>query len=71
MAELVCNVPVPKTPQEIEQAVQNYRASSLSGTDLFCQWQAIREASLKYESHLDESSLQPEQSVQVPGEDSY
>lgn len=71
MAELVCNVPVPQTPQEIEQAVQNYRASSLSGNDLFCYWQAIRDASLTYESHLDGSSLSADQAVQVPGEDSY
>ncbi len=71
MAELVCNVPVPETPQELDQAVQNYRVSSLSGTDLFCHWQAIREASLRYEAQVESNSLQQGDSAQVPGEDSY
>lgn len=71
MVELVCNVPMPKTPQELEQAVQNYRVSSLSGNDLFCQWQAIRDASLRSESQSECGLLQQSEAVQVPGEDSY
>ena len=71
MAELACNVPVPETRQELDQAVQNYRVNSLSGHDLFCHWQAIREASLNYESQSETSSLQKDESVQVAGEDSY
>ena len=39
-------VSIPKTLQELETAIRSYRASELQGMDLFCQWQAIRSASL-------------------------
>jgi len=71
MAELVCNVPVPKTPQEIEHALHQYRIGNLSGNELFCHWQAIRDASLNYESSVDDGLRPSSEAVQVPGEDSY
>ncbi|WP_228035528.1 hypothetical protein [Oculatella sp. LEGE 06141] len=47
MTESVCTVPVPRTQQELEQAVHDYQTTDLSGFELFCYWQAIREASLE------------------------
>lgn len=47
MPERICTIPVPQTPQELEQAIQRYRESDLVGFDLFCQWEAIREVSLQ------------------------
>lgn len=64
MSELVCNVPLPHTLQELEQAVQVYKTSDLQGDELLCQWQAIRDASLNQQ--FSESS-----SDKVAGEDSY
>jgi len=46
MAEMTSSVPVLSTRQELEQAIQKYKASDLSGSELLRQWQAIREASL-------------------------
>jgi hypothetical protein len=57
-------VSIPRTLQELESAIRSYRASDLQGMDLFCQWQAIRSASLT----LLGSELA---SDRVPGEDSY
>ncbi|MFE1745850.1 hypothetical protein [Coleofasciculus sp. H7-2] len=65
MPELICTVPVPRTPQELEQAVKQYIASDIRGTELLCQWQAIRDAS------LDQDLYVPADSDQVAGEDSY
>jgi hypothetical protein len=56
-------VSIPKTPQELEQAIQRYRSSDLSGNELFNQWQAIRTAALELRT--------AERSDRVPGEDSY
>jgi hypothetical protein len=64
MPEVKCSVTAPKTPQELEQAIQNYRRSNLTGLDLFCQWQAIRDAAL-------ELNTLEAKSDRVPGEDSY
>jgi hypothetical protein len=64
MAELTCNVPTPKTPQELEQAIKRYKLSSLSGYELFCQWQAIRDAALEQMTPEAEPHL-------IAGEDSY
>jgi hypothetical protein len=64
MPEYVCQIPVPSTPQALDQAIQRYKDSDLSGLDLFCQWQAIRDASL-------EKNLSQAESDQVSGEDSY
>jgi hypothetical protein len=64
MAELTCSIPIPTTLQELEQAIQNYKDSSLQGDELFCQWQAIREASLAQSfPQLEDDGVQ--------GEDSY
>jgi hypothetical protein len=64
MRELICTIPVPQTPQDLEQAIQFYKTSDLSGVDLFCQWQAIREASLAQNATTPE--VDP-----IPGDDSY
>lgn len=64
MRELTCNVPIPSNPQELEQAIQQYLSSPLSGTELFCQWQAIRDACLNQETPEPEND-------KVPGEHSY
>jgi len=64
MLEVACTVPVPQTSAELEQAIRRYQASDLDGLDLFCQWQAIRDASL--------NQTKPERDGdRVPGEDSY
>jgi hypothetical protein len=59
-----CNISVPKTPQELERAIQRYRTSNLKGVDLFCQWLAIRDASLAQNGSEMEGD-------RVPGESSY
>lgn len=64
MFDPICTVPVPQTMQELDQAVQRYRASDSSGMELFCQWQAICEAALSQE-------FAEPQNDQVIGEDSY
>lgn len=64
MQELICNVPVPKTLQELEQAIARYKASDLSGAELLCQWQAIRDAALN-------QKLSESEDDKVPGEQSY
>ncbi|MEB3337742.1 MAG: hypothetical protein VKJ46_09785 [Leptolyngbyaceae bacterium] len=64
MLELACAVTVPSTPQELEEAIRYYRSSDLSGLDLYCQWQAIRDAA------LTQKSVEPV-SDKVSGEDSY
>jgi hypothetical protein len=63
MANLTSSVSIPKTPQELEQAIQRYRNSDLSGSELFNQWLAIRTAALEQKPI--------ETTDQVPGEDSY
>ncbi|MBD3881226.1 hypothetical protein IFO70_05615 [Phormidium tenue FACHB-886] len=62
--ETLCNVPIPRTAQELEQAVQQYKSSTVSGSELFCQWQAIRTAALRLR---DGEPL----GDRIPGEDSY
>lgn len=64
MTDILRTVPIPKTQQELEQAIRQYKVNDLSGDDLFCQWQAIREASLK--QHHPEADPNP-----VAGDDSY
>lgn len=46
MPNSACNVSIPKTTKELDQAVQYYKSADLSGPELFCQWEAIRMASL-------------------------
>jgi hypothetical protein len=60
----LCNISVPKTSKELEQAIQRYRMSNLKGIDLFCQWLAIRDASLAQNGSEIEGD-------HVPGESSY
>jgi len=64
MPELTCTIPVPRTPQELDQAIQRYRNTDLHGYELFCQWQAICEGSMQQD--FSDSSADA-----VPGEDSY
>jgi hypothetical protein len=62
--ELICTVPIPQTQQELEQAIKRYKASDSDSYELFCQWQAIRQASLTQQ-------LPELEGDRVPGEDSY
>lgn len=64
MSELTYNVPVFNTLEELEKAIERYKASDLKGNELLRQWQAIRDASLN-RSTSDASS------DRVPGQDSY
>jgi hypothetical protein len=58
-------IPVLKTPQELERAIQRYKAASDQwSNELFSQWQAIRMAALA------QASPDPT-GDEVPGEDSY
>lgn len=58
------NIPTLKTPQDLEQAIQQYRDSDWNPNVLFALWEAIRSASIAQAS--------PEEQVdRVPGEDSY
>lgn len=62
MSELTCDITVPSTLQEVEQAVQKYITDELSGTELLCLWQAIRDASLSQvfpEPESDKVSCEP------------
>ena len=64
MSEFVSQVPVPTSSQELDQAIQRYRSTDLSGSDLYRLWQAIRDLSLEqvgFELAGD----------RVPGEHSY
>lgn len=64
MPELICSVPIPKNSQELEQAIQHYRETDLEGIELYCEFEAICEASLRLDFPELESDL-------VSGEDSY
>lgn len=64
IAEIDCTVPVPTSPQELDQAIQRYKNSDLTGTDLFCHWQAIRAGA------LNQRFPEPE-SDRIQGEESY
>ena len=64
MFQLICDVPIPKTEQELEKAVEYYKTHDLSGVELLCQWQAIRDASLNPDLATPETD-------EVPGEESY
>ncbi len=50
MLEISCTIPIPNTPQELEKTLQHYRESDIDGLELFCEWQAICEASLNKSS---------------------
>jgi hypothetical protein len=63
MAEVNASIPVLKTSQEVDQAVERYRASSGWSLEGFYQWLAICNASL--------SLSEPTSSDSVPGTDSY
>lgn len=57
-------ISIPKTLQELERAVEQYKTSDLKGLDLYRQWQAIREAALSL-------TLPEPPGDQISGEDSY
>ncbi|NJL23473.1 MAG: hypothetical protein HC895_25885 [Leptolyngbyaceae cyanobacterium SM1_3_5] len=64
MSESTCNVPTPKTTQELEQAICRYKSSDFGGHELFCHWQAIRDAAIALmPQEIDRHS--------IAGEDSY
>lgn len=56
-------IPMLTTPQEIEQAIQLYRAGDWAGNNLFSLWEAIRTAALNQASASE--------SDRIAGEDSY
>lgn len=58
------NIPTLKTPQDLEQAIQQYRDSDWNPNVLFALWEAIRNAA------IDQASPE-EPADRVPGEDSY
>ena len=64
MSELTYNAPVFNTLEELEKAIERYKASDLKGNELLRQWQAIRDASLS-------GSTYDASSDKVPGQDSY
>lgn len=64
MPELSRSVSAPKTTQELEQIIREYRASNLTGQELFRWWEIIRDGAMTL------SSAEPE-SDRVPGEQSY
>ena len=64
MSELTYSIPTISTLEELEQAIQRYKASDLSGSELLIQWQAIRDASLN-------QAMSATDADKVPGQDSY
>ncbi|MBD2459859.1 hypothetical protein H6G89_02270 [Oscillatoria sp. FACHB-1407] len=64
MADITCTIPTPTTPQELERAIEHYKTSDISGDELFCQWEAIRNAALQLQFPEPEGD-------RVPGADSY
>lgn len=64
MSDLTYTLSIPSTLQELEQAVERYKSSDLSGSELLSLWQAIRDGSLnQFLSQADQDG--------VPGEESY
>ncbi len=63
MADFDCDVPIPSNLQELDQAVQTYKDRDFDQKELFCRWQAIRDASLEHPRQLDADH--------IPGDDSY
>lgn len=68
MLDFDCAVPVPATLQELDRAVQNYRSHDYQGQELYCYWQAIRDASLEQSQNLPEPDSDRDR---VGGEESY
>ena len=64
MSELTYSIPILSTLEELEQAIQRYKASDLSGSELLIQWEAIRDASLN-------QAFSAADADKVPGQDSY
>lgn len=64
MQELLTQVPVLKTPEEVEDAIARYKSSDLNDMDLINLWEAIRDASLNQNDDNADTD-------KVPGEDSY
>lgn len=72
MSELTYTIPTLSNAEELEKAIQRYKASDISGAELLSQWQAIRDASLN-QNFVDNDSDQVTSydSDKVPGQDSY
>lgn len=64
MQQLLNQVPVLKTPEEVEQAIARYKSSDLNDMDLIYLWQAIRDAALNQNKDNADTD-------NVPGQDSY
>ncbi len=64
MADLTCRVPIPTTIKELDEAVKRFQVSDLDDSEIYCQWQAIRDAS------LEQLAIEPDKNP-VAGSDSY
>lgn len=64
MSELTYTVPTLSSAEELEKAIQRYKASDISGAELLSQWEAIRDASLN-------QNFADNDNDKVPGQDSY
>jgi len=64
MSDLSHPVSTPKTAHELEQIIREYRASNLTGQELFRWWQIIRDGAL----NLSENDVEGDR---IPGEQSY
>ncbi|GAB4131522.1 MAG: hypothetical protein Fur0046_00590 [Cyanobacteria bacterium J069] len=71
MADFVCKIPVPQTQQELDRAVHDYLNTNLSGLDLFCHWQAIREAAIAQSISSLGNPAGDADTANIAGEDSY
>ena len=64
MSDLTYTLSTTSTLQELEQAVERYKSSDLSGSELLSLWEAIRDGSLnQFLTQADQDG--------VPGEESY
>ncbi len=64
MSDLSPSISAPKTAQELDQIIREYRASNLTGQELFRWWQIIRDGAMALSSTEAEGD-------RVPGEHSY
>jgi hypothetical protein len=64
MSNSTCTIAIPKTLQELDEAVLHFQTSDLKGEELIRCWQAIREASL-------EEFIPEGEGDRVPGDQSY
>ncbi|MBD2021016.1 hypothetical protein H6F43_12585 [Leptolyngbya sp. FACHB-36] len=54
MSDVIGTSPAHSTLQALDQAIQRYRTSDLTGVELFNHWEAIREVALEYQDSESE-----------------